>query len=94
MPIYKEHHEQYSHTWVKEEGTPVQVAIRLIDRWNGNLREGEVPYSKTPAFIRSLGTLIFLRRKGINLQTMPDDDKEASNIDPLCLSCRKCQSYK
>lgn len=90
MPVYKGHHEQYSYAWAEKKGTPVQAARSLIGEWNRNLKKGEPPYVGTPAFIRSLGTLIFLRRKGIVIQTISDEDKEGSNIDPLCLSCGRC----
>jgi len=91
MPVYKEHHVKYSYGWAKESGTPVQAAGRLIDTWNKNLEEGELPYARTSAFIRSLGTLIFIQRNGMDIQTIPNSDKDGFNVDPLCLSCRKCQ---
>jgi hypothetical protein len=91
MPVYKEHHAKYSYSWADEKGTPVEVARRLVVEWNWSLDPEETPYIDSPAFIRSLGTLIYLRRKNISIQTISDNDTRGLDIDPLCLSCSKCR---
>jgi len=63
----------------------------LVAEWNQNLEERELPYNYTTGFIRSLGTLIYLRRRNGDIQTIPDKDIEGFNLDPLCLSCIKCR---
>lgn len=91
MPTYKEHHALYSHGWALNKGTSVEVANKLIDQWNGSLSSDEIPYKKTPAFIRAIGILIFLRRKDSNINQIPDIDSNGYNVDPLCVACQICQ---
>lgn len=91
MPTYKEHHARYSYGWASEQGTAVEVAKRSIDQWNAGLPNDEPPYKKTPAFIRALGILIFLRRQGVEIKEIPDNDPNGYDIDPLCLACRACK---
>lgn len=91
MPTYKEHHVRYSHCWASKKGTPVEVANQLIDQWNGGLSSDEIPYKKTSALIRAIGILIFLRRKGSDINQILDIDPNGYDVDPLCVSCKICK---
>jgi len=76
--------------WASYEGNPADVANQLIDKWNNCLEKGEAPYKKTPGLIRAIGTIIYFRRKGVEVNQIPDGNSSC-DIDPICLACKNCK---